>query len=230
MRIFIVVFFFLTTCVVCSTAQHERKIPFNGKLVDMLGSPIKKARVYVVSPRRYATTDNLGNFGLTDIDTSDTLKITVDKVTYKVAIDRRRSIVVRLDKQSGDVLCHEDIELFEKGFDHVNRRERGVGTIMSGAALRRTGSSNLLGALKGRVPGLNISTDGRPGSEGEANIRGIGSITQSTKPLFVVDGIVTESINHISIGDVEYVEILKEANLYGSRGANGAILIFLKRP
>lgn len=209
---------------------QERKIPFNGRLIDFNGEAIKKARIYVKSPKRYATCNKAGDFGLTDVDTNDTLKISVGKDIFKVAINKRKSIIVHLNTQTGESLAVEDTELYDKGFDHVIRRERNLGTIISGETIRRSGRNNLFEALKGRVPGLNITNDGRPGGDSEVNIRGIKSIMGSSTPLFVVDGIITETINDISVYDIDYVEILKNAHFYGSRGANGAILIFTKLP
>lgn len=209
---------------------QERKIPFNGRLTDFEGKAIKKARLYVTSPGNYATCNKVGDFGLTNVDTSDTLKISVSKKIFKVAIEKRRSIVVRLNTENGEVLVNENKEIFDKGFDHVVRRERGMGTIISGESIRRSSRRSLLDALKGRVAGLNISNDGRPGGDSEVNIRGIKSLTASSTPLFVVDGIITENINDISLYDIDYVEILKNAPIYGLRGANGAILVFTKLP
>lgn len=209
---------------------QERKFPFNGNLTDFHGKAIKKARIYITSPKRYVTCTKLGDFGLTNVDTSDTLKIAVADSLFKVPIDKRRSLKICLNPQTGEMISSEDTELFNKGFDHVSRRERNLGTIISGEAIRRSGRGNLFDALKGRVPGLNITNDGRPGGDSEVNIRGIKSLTLSSTPLFVVDGIITESINDISIYDIDYVEILKEAHIYGSRGANGAILVFTKLP
>ena len=110
------------------------------------------------------------------------------------------------------------------------RRIGSSNTIITGESLRRGGYSNLLSALTGRVSGLNISSDGTPGGEGTVNIRGVNSILCSSTPLFVVDGIVTETLVDISLYDVDYVEIMKEAHIYGARGANGAILVFTKQP
>lgn len=219
----------LVACSMGGMAQ-ERKIPFNGRLTDMKGEVIKKARVYVTSPKRYVTCNKAGDFGLTNVDTDDTLKISVGKELYKVPINKRRSIVISLNTETGESVAKEDQQIYDKGFDHVSRRERNLGTIISGETLRRSGHSNLMNALKGRVAGLNITNDGTPGGDSEVNIRGIKSLTLKSTPLFVVDGVVTETINDISLFDIDYVEILKNAHLYGSRGANGAILVFTKLP
>lgn len=213
-----------------SGMAQERKIPFNGILIDFNGKYIKKARVYIKSPKRYVTCNKSGGFGFVDIDTEDTLRISVEGKRFDVPIDNMRSIVIQLDPQTGRMQAREDIELFRKGFDHNVRRIGSSNTIITGESLRRGGYSNLLSALTGRVSGLNISSDGTPGGEGTVNIRGVNSILCSSTPLFVVDGIVTETLVDISLYDVDYVEIMKEAHIYGARGANGAILVFTKQP
>ena len=122
--------FSLLMCVVlCLGVQaQERKIPFNGLLKDANDKPIRKARVYISSPRRYVTTTKLGEFGLTNVQPHDTIKILVNKQqTYKVAVDGKKSMVIRLDAENGRIEVSESAALREKGFDHVSRRERDLG-------------------------------------------------------------------------------------------------------
>lgn len=86
-------------------------------------------------------------------------------------------------------------------------------------------------ALQGRVPGVNVTTNGSPGANPIVRIRGIGSITGSSDPLYVVDGFPTGGINNFDPRDIESVEVLKDAAaaaIYGSRAANGVILITTK--
>lgn len=224
--------FSLLMCVAfCLGVQaQERKIPFNGLLKDANDNPIRKARVYISSPRRYVTTTKLGEFGLTNVLPHDTVKILVNKQTYKVAVDGKKSMVVHLDTKNGRIEVSESVALREKGFDHVSRRERDLGTIVTGSTLRRSGRSTLIAALQGRVPGLNISGTEAPGSEGSVNIRGVKSFLSPSTPLYVVDGMIVESLSDIPIEDIDYVEILREGTIYGSRGANGAILVFTHLP
>ncbi|WP_275152860.1 TonB-dependent receptor plug domain-containing protein, partial [Elizabethkingia meningoseptica] len=93
--------------------------------------------------------------------------------------------------------------------------------------------TNITKALEGQVPGLQaVSSSGQPGSEATIRIRGVGSISASSAPLYVVDGIPYDgNINAISPNDIESVSVLKDATasaLYGSRGANGIIVITTK--
>ena len=214
----------LVTC--CCYAQ-ERKVPFNGILKDFNDKPINKAKVYIKSPKSYSKTNKLGAFGLTNVDYSDTLKILIKKQLYKIPIENQRSIVILLDEKTGKFATREDQDLLNRRFDHVIHRERNIGMIISGERIRQTNSNNLLEALNGKVPGLNVSMN-ESGTVAKANIRGINSFNSDTTPLFVLDGFVVSSVNDIPLHDIDYVEVLKEGSFYGSRGANGAILIFTK--
>lgn len=228
MRRFFLTCLLITLCLTC--IAQERKIPFNGILVDFNGKAIKKARIFTNSPKRYVTCTKSGAFGLINVQSSDTLKISAGDKLYNIAIGNKKSIIVRLNPQTGEIVAMEDEELYRKGFDHRCRRDKSTGTIISGETIRRSGRSNIFEALRGRIPGLNISNDGNPGGDSEVNIRGAKSIYGESTPLYIVDGIETESINDISVYDIDYVEILKDAHIYGARGANGAILVFTKQP
>ena len=209
---------------------QQRKIPFNGILTDFSETPIKKARVYISSPRKYVITTKRGEFGLTDVKPDDTLKISIKDRIYHVPVANCKSLSIMLNTETGETLASESMELIERGFDHVTRRESHLGTIITGRTLARSGRSTLMAALEGRVPGLNISGTEAPGSEGSVNIRGFKSFTGSNTPLFVVDGMIVETLTDVPINDIDYVEILKEASFYGSRGANGAIVVFTRLP
>lgn len=213
-----------------SLYAQERKVPFNGILTDLTENPIRKARVYTRSSKGYTITNKMGEFGLTNVNPDDTLNILIKKKLYQVPVNSMKSLIVRLDTQSGKALTYESLELVEKGFDHVRRRESDLGDIISGETLRRSGKGNLMDALQGKVPGLYISKDGAPGSEGSANIRGLKSFISDSTPLFVVDGFIVETLTDVPIYDIDYVEILKEGYMYGARGANGVILVFTRLP
>ena len=88
-------------------------------------------------------------------------------------------------------------------------------------------------ALQGRVPGVNITANGSPSGVGTIRIRGIGSLASNTDPLFVIDGVPTTSnLNTLNTNDIESMQILKDgasASIYGSRAANGVIIITTKK-
>ena len=203
-------------------AQKQKAVPFNGVVADLLGQPLKGARVWVVSPDYYTTTDKKGKFGLTNVQPTDTLHIKYKKQLYLIPVDTMKSVRVRL----GDELKYEvrqDEELVNTGYGFVKRREScNSSTGISGDVLVRTGRTDVLEALQGLVPGLTITN-------GKAIIRGLATINGSSDPLFLVDGVEVESLSFVNVYVVDKVEVLKDANMYGVKGANGAILVTTKR-
>ena len=119
------------------------------------------------------------------------------------------------------------------GYGAVRRRDlTGAVASVKGDNVKQTPVANVAEALQGRLPGVNvISEDGRPGASQSIRVRGGGSITQSNDPLFVVDGLPVSSINDIPASEIESIDVLKDASataIYGSRGANGVILVTTK--
>lgn len=203
-------------------AQKQKAVPFNGVVADLLGQPLKGARVWVVDPNYYTTTDKKGKFGLTNVRPTDTLHVKYKKQLYLIPVDTMKSVRVRLgDELKFDV--QQDEELVNTGFGFVKRREScNSSTGISGEVLVRTGRTDVLEALQGLVPGLTITN-------GKAIIRGIATINGSPDPLFLVDGVEVESLSFVNVYVVDRVEVLKDANMYGVKGANGAILVTTKR-
>ena len=203
-------------------AQKQKDVPFNGVVADLLGQPLKGARVWVVDPNYYTTTDKKGKFGLTNVQPTDTLHVKYKKQLYLIPVDTMKSVRVRL----GDELKYEvrqDEELVNTGYGFVKRRESCNSTTgISGEVLVRTGRIDLMEALQGLVPGLTITN-------GKAIIRGLATINGSPDPLFLVDGVEVESLSFVNVYVVDRVEVLKDANMYGVKGANGAILVTTKR-
>ncbi|MCH5596878.1 TonB-dependent receptor plug domain-containing protein [Niabella ginsengisoli] len=94
-------------------------------------------------------------------------------------------------------------------------------------------NTNVLGALRGAAPGLNIGSTDRPGENPSLSIRGQNSITAGNSPLIILDGIIFNgSLNEINPNDVQTIDVLKDASaaaVYGSRSANGVIIITSKK-
>lgn len=204
------------------------QIPFNGLVVDGNGDPVKKVKIWADDPAAYTMTDKKGRFGFSDQPKSDTLYLKYDKDVYKIPLEARQSIKVTLictnRNMSPAMEAVEAPELANIGYGFVKRRERTIPSNgITGAQLKATGRVDILQALTGLVPGLNIRPDGT------ANIRGSKSFYASSEPLYVVDGVPVPDLQGISVNDVDHVEVLKDASIYGSRGANGAILVTTKK-
>lgn len=197
------------------------EVPFNGLLLDREMKPKKGVKIYVKDPKRYATTDRKGRFGLIDVQPDDTLTLVLSKKELvRIPVEGRRGIRIVL---AGDgTKAENDEEIANTGYGYVKRREfSGVSSGISGDRLRATGARDVLNALKGLVPGLVINN-------GSVSIRGQHTLLSSNEPLFLVDGVVVHSFDFLSIYDVDHVEVIKDASQYGSRGANGAILVTTK--
>lgn len=206
-------------------------VPFNGLITDLNGMPAKKARVYVKDQNTYALTDKQGRFGLTDVRSNDTLKVRYGGKTYYVPVDGMKSVKLRLvDQQSSSQSfeAEEDEQLIGYGYYYVKKRERTTSSSsISGDELVKTGRVDLIEALRGKVPGLMFDSGGR------ASIRGAAFSTLdssvNTEPVYIVDGVQESSLSGITVYVVDHVDILKDANMYGAQGANGAIVVYTKK-
>lgn len=199
--------------------------PFNGMVVDGEGKPVKGVKIWVVSESNHSTTDKQGRFGFSSVMEDDTLKMKVKKDIYKIAIEGRKSIKITLvDTKPKEY--KEEPELADLGYGFIKRRERvSASNGITGAQLRATGQSDLLKALAGLVPGLNVAQGPRGANAQNTNIRGQSSLNSSTTPLFLVDGVIVDSFDGISVFSVDRVEVMKDGTIYGSRGSSGVISV-----
>ena len=151
-------------------------------------------------------------------------------VTQEVAIAKRTKIEVRLDV---DIRKLNDVVVVGYG---TQRRKDLTGSIgsVSAAQIDQRPVSAYQDALAGTVAGIDVSPrSARPGNVAEIRIRGIGSISGDTEPLYVIDGFPTDNINAAALNpsDINSIDILKDASataIYGSRGANGVVIITTK--
>lgn len=221
---------FLMISALSMSAQDKSNnvVPFNGLVTDMLGTPLKGVKIYVVTKSFAAKTDKEGKFGLSNVKPSDTLHVEYKKEKYDIPVNGKRSMKIILGNQMPE--AQEDQDLVDIGYGYVKRREVLQATNgIPGEVLRRTGKTNLLEALTGLVPGLKVSSSGVPGQSVSVNMRGIGSINQSSEPIYLIDGVQTSSLDYVNLNDVESVEVMKDASIYGANGANGAILVHLRK-
>lgn len=227
-RILVFISILCTFCEFSIFAQNTKEVPFNGKVTDIAGNPAKGAKVYV-QKGLFARVDKKGRFGLTNVNVTDTVKIEYQKKIYYIPVEGRKSLSVVIGDQIDNYaqfMAEEDIQLVDWGYGYVKKREiLDPRSGISGEILRRTGSNNVLDALSGLVPGLRINKGGAFGAPSTANIRGVNSINLPTEPLYIVDGVETSSLDHISPYDVDNVEILKDGSMYGIKGANGVIIV-----
>lgn len=141
------------------------------------------------------------------------------------------------NKTKINVILDSDIKKLSEtvviGYGSVKKKDlTGAVGIANTDEMKRTANTSISGALQGRVAGVSVKGNAQPGSVSKVYIRGISSIYSNTDPLFVIDGLPTEDSRDINPQDIESVQILKDASaasIYGSRAANGVIIVTTKR-
>ena len=208
-----------------TTAQEF--VPFNGLLLDGAAKPIKNARIWVKSEDKYAKTDKKGRFGLSNVVADDTLKVRWEKATYYIPVEGKRSMQIRI-LENMEYNAEESVKLLDYGASYVRQREYvGFNSQITGDELMRTGCTDILSALSGLIPGLNVSENPEDGTY-TVNIRNTSGMTGNPTPLYIVDEVEVKSIDHIQLNQVAYVVVMKDAAIYGVRGGNGAIVVRTK--
>ena len=196
------------------------------------GEPVLGASVFVVGTTVGASTDMDGNFTIENVPaTATTIRVTyVGMTTQEVKILR--------DKPMKIVLVEDGLALDEVIVTAYGTQKKGSFTGSSATIkaekLENLQVSNISKALEGMAPGVQVALQsGQPGSDASISVRGIGSINASSSPLIVVDGMPYDgSLSNINTADIERMDVLKDASstaLYGSRAANGVIMITTKK-
>lgn len=222
----------LLTIVLTATAQETKKI--TGNVTDENGEPLIGATVKPAGGQGGSVTDFDGNYSI--IVPEDTKQLTVSYIGYQT-----KTVAVKGNKV--DVVMQEDKNVLEElvvvGYGSVKKGDvtNAVAQI-KGDDLADRPVSNIASALQGELAGVEIrTTSGAPGSGVQINVRGATSINEdgSSNPLYVVDGVpMDEDFDLISLNpqDIESIEVLKDASssaIYGSRGANGVVIITSKK-
>lgn len=208
-------------------AQNQRKI--TGIVYDDIGETVIGATVTIKGISTGTVTDYDGRFAI-DVD-GDDATIVVSYVGYEpqeVSTKGKSELIITLSEDS-QLLD----ELVVVGYGIMRKKDlTGSLTSVDSKAMRDKPVANIGEALQGHASGVQIVNSGAPGSNVSIRIRGLGSINNSD-PLIVIDGIPTDlALNAINQNDVESVDILKDASataIYGSRGANGVVLVTTKK-
>jgi len=197
-----------------------------GTVSDGAGEPIIGASVRVVGTNTGVITDINGQFNVNAASNARLSVSYVGFVTQEVNVGGRQNIDIVL---SEDNTTLNDVVVIGYG---TQRREAVTGSVanVNGEKLNQIAATNAAQALQGRVAGvLMTQTSSKPGAEMQIRIRGQRSLTASNDPLIVLDGIpFMGQLSDINPTDIKSMDILKDASataIYGSRGANGVILI-----
>lgn len=213
--------------IVLSAVQPELRRKVSGKVLDKTGAPLIGATVIEKGTTHGALSDIEGNFS---IDASESSVLVISNLGYmekEIAVRKQTFISVTLE----DNTAIDEIVVVGYGTQSTKLLTTSVSRmkiddIETGADL------NPMKMLQGRVAGVNVSSaSGKPGSTPQILVRGVGSISGGSSPLYVVDGIPSESLPVLNASDIERMDVLKDASaaaIYGSRANSGVVIITTK--
>lgn len=212
-----------------ATVAQSPTIKVRGQVVDEQGEPMIGATVRMKGGQIGTTTDLDGNFQL---EVPGNAILLISYVGYKereVAV-RNRAIIESIQLQSDEHMLEQVVVV---GYGTQKKSDlTGSVAVVDAEALKQVSHSNISTMLEGKVAGVQITTDGQPGADPTVRIRGVGSFGD-TSPLYVIDGVpMGTSIRDFSSNDIETIQVLKDASagaIYGSRAANGVVIITTKR-
>lgn len=215
----------------CMVVNANAQTAVRGTVTDEEGLPMLGVNVVIKGTNTGTNTDFDGNYSLNVTGTAPVLVLSyLGYVTQEIPVRGQSVINVNL---SPDVSALNEVVVIGYG---TQRRESVTGSVatVKGEDLAQVQTTNFQQALQGRAAGVQISTTStRPGSDNSViRIRGVRSLNADNNPLIVLNGIpFFGGINDINMNDIESLDILKDASataIYGSRGANGVILITTK--
>ncbi len=233
---------------VFGTLHAQAQIQVKGVVKDAAGKPVVGATVVVDGTTTGTSTNANGSFSISVPAKESVLKVSfIGFATQDVAVGGRTQLNVTLEEEYSRL-----DEVVVVGYGTMKRRDiSGSVASISGKELLKGNPSSVNQALQGKSAGVQVNqSDGAPGAGVSLTIRGANSIKTSTEPLYVVDGIPfdagttptsganennNQSTNPLSLinpNDIESIEVLKDASataIYGSRGANGVVLITTKK-
>ena len=220
-------FLFLLTC---SFAGYGQNI-IRGTVLDEKNQVVVGATIAIKSTTSGTVTDANGKFS---ISTSKALPLTlaVSYLGYKTQEISTGNSAEPLNIQLSETTNQLD-ETVVVGYTTSKRSSyTGSVAVVNAKDLENLQITTIGKALQGTVPGLqSIASAGQPGADAELFVRGVGSVNASTAPLYVIDGIPGANANHLNPRDIQSISVLKDATasaLYGSRGANGVIVVTTK--
>ena len=215
------------TLLVAVTMQAQNITVHGTVLSKADDEPLIGASVVSVATQAAAVTDIDGRFEIS-VPEGSVLKVSYVGFTA-VEVKAAPEVTVYLTDDS-QVLD----ELVVVGYQTVRKADlTGAVSVVSTESLETSSDTDPMRALQGKVPGMTITANGSPSGTGAVRIRGIGSFNASQDPLFIIDGVpTTATLNSLNMNDIESMQVLKDAasaSIYGSRAANGVVIITTKK-
>ncbi len=199
----------------------------SGTVLDDLGVPLPGVTILVQGTDNGTTTDFDGNYIIEDVKQTDQLLYTYLGMTSQlVTVGNKTRINITL-KAEAEAL--DEIVVVGYGSTSTAKLITSVATVKSDE-ITQVAVSSVDQALQGRTPGVIVTNSGAPGSAPSVRIRGVGTVN-TNDPLYVIDGVPAGSLETLNPNDIESMSVLKDASsaaIYGSRAANGVVIITTK--
>ena len=226
----------MITCVIALAAAmnayhasaQAKLVTISGVVTDEKGEPLPGASVVV---------DETKNGQITDIDGKYKIKAYSNQTLVFSFIGFKNQSFMARSNRTLNVALQPDTKLLDEvvvvGYGTMKRSDlTGSVSSVSAKALENFKTTTVANALGGMVAGVNVtSVDGAPGSGFDIKIRGVGTVTGDSSPLYIVDGFEVSDIDYLATQDIKSIEVLKDASacaIYGARAANGVVLVTTK--
>lgn len=205
---------------------YGQRVTVTGQVVDESKKPAVGVNILEKGTTNGAITDEDGNYSLTVASDATLVFSFIGLQTQEIPVDGREVINLEM---ALDVAALEEIVIVGYGTKRKADLTGAITVLDVDEALQQT-NANIIQSVQGRLPGVSITSDGRPGGNNTIIIRGMGSI-ENNSPLYIVDGVPTSDISELSPQDIATFQVLKDAasaSIYGARASNGVILITTK--
>jgi TonB-linked SusC/RagA family outer membrane protein len=217
-------------CLLAGSQMRAQSVTLEGTVKDASGLSLPGVNILEKGTKNSSSTDFDGRYKIKVSNPKAILSFSfIGFKTRDISVEGKSKVDVTLSEDSNNLN-----EVIVVGYGTTKKSDlTGAVSTLSGNDMRKIPVANVAEALTGRVAGVQVtSSEGSPDSEIKIRIRGGGSLTQDSSPLYIVDGFPVNSINDISSSDIESMTILKDASstaIYGSRGANGVIIVTTKK-
>lgn len=211
-------------------ATHAQEKTINGVVTDDSGMPLPGATIIIVGTNTGISTDFDGNYQFNNVKPENTLEFSsIGFVSQQIKVGSKTTINVQL---TTDQNLLNEVIVVAYGTQKKEAITSSI-TSINAEELQDVTTSNVSSMLQGKAAGVQVSASGgAPGSTPSILIRGMASLNGNVQPLWVVDGVIQHGTPIVNPNDVASMSLLKDASatsLYGSRGANGVIIITTKR-
>ena len=217
----------LMLCIVVADIATAQNIDVTGIVTEQNGEPVIGATVMEKGTTNGVITDIDGQFKIKTAPGATLVFSYIGFLTQEIPAAADMRVTMKEDALSLQ-------EVVVTGYTTQRKADlTGSVAVVQTEDLKTSSDTDPMRARQGKVAGMTITTDGSPSGSGTVRIRGIGSFNSSQDPLFVIDGVpTTASLNSLNMNDIESMQVLKDAasaSIYGSRAANGVIIITTRK-